>query len=174
MNTNKKFKIIKITVAASVLLVLVVIYYGLYSRIRLLSAQIGGAERSILVLEEKKRDLDSAATMLENFKNEIVSIENIFLSEENFVSFVNTLEDFGRKSGAKFIAKEANFPSDQSSQTVFSFSLGGGFKNIFQFLFLLDNSQYAGVLRKISLRREGSEAPGFIANIDYLIFNFRL
>ena len=174
MNKNSKVQIIKISVALLALLILILVYFNFYSRIKFLSGQIGSAERLIVILEEKKLDLDSAAVALLDLKNEMAVIKSAFLSEENFAVFVNTLEDFGRNSGAKFIAKEANFPKNESGSVEFSFSLNGEFKNIFRFLYLLDNSQYSGILRKISLHRDGEGSTSFTANIDYLIFNFRL
>lgn len=174
MSRNKKIQIIKITISLLALLFITFVYLGFYSKIKFLSEQIGNAERSIAILEEKRHDLDNAILDLEEFKDEITVIENSFLSEENFTVFINILEDFSRKSSAKFVAKEVNFPSDESNPAEFSFSLSGDFKNIFRFLYLLDNSQYSGILRKISLHRDGEESNIFMANIDYLIFNFRL
>ncbi len=174
MNKNRKIHIIKIGVAIFVLLVLILTYFSFYSKIKLLSGQIGSAERSIMILEEKRRDLDTAAVVLAGLESEVGAIKSAFLSEENFPVFINTLEDFGRNSGAKFTAKEANFPANESSQAELSFSLKGQFENIFRFLHLLDNSQYSGVLKKIFIYRDGDDSTGFSAEIDYLIFNFRL
>jgi len=78
------------------------------------------------------------------------------------------------KSEVGFIAKEANFSQNGSGQAEFSFSLKGDLKGVYRFLYLLDNSQYSGILRQASIRREGGESKDFTANIDYLIFNFRL
>jgi len=174
MNKNNKIQIIKVGASLVVVLVLVFVYFSFCSKIKLLSAQIHGAERSIKILEEKRKDLDAASVSLKGFKDEITIIESAFLSEENFVGFVNTLEDFGKKSEVGFIAKEANFSQNGSGQAEFSFSLKGDLKGVYRFLYLLDNSQYSGILRQASIRREGGESKDFTANIDYLIFNFRL
>src|SRR3989338_2301865 len=98
MNKNNKIQIIKVGASLVVVLVLVFVYFSFCSKIKLLSAQIHGAERSIKILEE------------------------------NFVGFVNTLEDFGKKSEVGFIAKEANFSQNGSGQAEFSFSLKGDLK----------------------------------------------
>lgn len=173
MNKNKKNHILKIIVTLFIILLLVFIYLFLYSKIKFLSAQIGDAKSLVLALEEKRHGLDTAKTVVEDFKEEIQIIENAFLSEENFINFVGSLEDFENKSGAEFTAKEANFPANKSGYVEFSFSLKGGGENIFRFLFLLDNSQYSGTLRKISFRRENEGSKNFIADVHYSIFNFK-
>lgn len=174
MNKNRKSQIVKIIAVSAVFMFLIFSYLKFYSAIKFLSSQIGGAERSIKILEEKRLDLDAGQAALKNFPSEKAIVQSAFLTEDNFVDFVNTLEGFGRQSGAKFAAREAKFPSDESSQVQFSFSLKGDFKSVFKFLFLLDNSQYSGILRKISLHSEGDSGRNFSADVDYLIFNFRI
>ena len=155
-----------------VLLFFVYAYYFIYSKIKILSAEIGSAARSIAVLDEKKKEFELAKSNLESQNKNLAVLESAFFSENDFVDLLDAFESIARKAGTKFEAKGATLPGSGKAAQI-SFELSGDFNSVAKFLVLLDNIRYVGMVNKFSLIKNDEKSKILSVNIDYLLFNFK-
>lgn len=147
-----------------------------YNKIKAASAIVLEAERDIVSFEKKEREFANAISDIENSGKNIAAIKNIYLNEDRFVSFVELLETLALRSGSKFKAESAALPAAGKEPASILFTVEGRFANIFNFISLLDNIPYAGLVENISVRQKAGETKGsgvLTARINYLIFSFR-
>lgn len=153
-------------------LILIYVYLFVFSKIKFLSKEMGSATKSIIILDEKKKDFELAKSNLEKQNENIAVLESAFLSESVFVDFLNNFEDIAKKAGAKFKAKGASLP-DSSGRAQISFEISGSFESIAKFLTLLDTIRYSGIINKFSLFKDSDDSGLLTASADYLLFNFK-
>lgn len=155
-----------------ILLFFMYAYFFIYSKIKFLSTETGSATRSITVLNEKKKEFEFAKSNLESQDKNLKVLESAFFSEDSFVDLLDTFESVAKKTGVKLEAKGATLPGSGKVAQI-SFELSGDFNSIAKFLVLLDKIRYTGTINKFSLSNKGESSKTLLANIDYLIFNFK-
>ena len=123
------------------------------------------------MLDEKRKEFEVAKLNLKNQEANLQILESAFFSESSFVDLLDVFEGLAKKAGVKFKAKGANFPETNGHAQI-SFELSGNFDSIAKFLVLLDNIRFSGLIFKFSLM-EGGKSSDLLANVDYLLFNFK-
>ena len=155
----------------------------LYQKIKLASAVVLEAEQNIASLEKKQRELTGAISAISVSGDNITAINNIYLNEDNFVDLVELLESLALESGNAFKAESAMLPARPAGGPTAGkepasilFTVEGRFANIYNFITLLDNIPYAGLIENISVgpKTDGTKNTGILtARINYLIFSFK-
>lgn len=148
----------------------------LYRKIEIASAVVLQAEQSIASFEKRTREFSNAISDIKNSEKNIAAIKDIYLDEDRFVSFVELLETLASRSGNGFKAESAVLPTVDKEPASILFTIEGGFANIFNFITLLDNIPYTGLIENVSVRPKADGAKGarvLTARINYLIFSFR-
>lgn len=170
--TNTK-SLLKMICGAISFVFLVYSYFFIYSKIRLLSAETSAAKRSIIMLDEKRKEFELAKSNFERQSSNVTTLESVFFSENNFVDLLNTFEKLGRTAGVKFQAKDIKIPESGGGEARISFELLGNFESIAKFLVLLDNGRYSGMVNAFSLFKEDEDPKILTTKIDYLLFNYK-
>ena len=169
---------------SNLLLALSVVFAGLlisadlflYQKIKSASAVVLEAEQGIVSLEKKQREFISAVADVKASENSITAIQNIYLNEDTFVNLVKLLENLALKSGNVFKAESARLPAAGKEPASILFTIEGRFANVYNFITLLDNIPYAGLIEDISIgsKTDGAKSSGILtARINYLIFSFK-
>ncbi len=148
----------------------------LYQKIETASAVVLEARQEIASFEKNSREFANAILDIKNAETNIAAVKNTYLDEDGFVSFVELLEMLALKSGNGFKAESAALPVAGKEPASILFMIEGRFANIYNFITLLDNIPYAGLIEGISIRPKESGAKGagiLTAKINYLIFSFK-
>lgn len=147
-------------------------YFFVYSKIKFLSSETSLAKRSMVMINEKRKEFEFAKSNLDKQNKNVEALESAFFSESGFVDLLNSFENLSKKVGVKFEAKGAKLP-ELGGEAEISFELSGNFSSIAKFLVLLDNIRYSGAVNKFSLFKNDEESKLLTANIDYLIFSYK-
>ncbi len=169
---------------SNLLLMLSIIFAGLlisanwllYQKIKSASAIVLEAEQNIASLEKKQRELTGAISAISVSGDNITAINNIYLNEDNFVDLVELLESLASESGNAFKAESARLPTAGKEPASILFTIDGRFADVYNFITLLDNIPYAGLIENISIgpKTDGTKNTGILtARINYLIFSFK-
>lgn len=148
----------------------------LYQKIESASAIVLEAQQEIASFEKKTREFANAVLDIKNAENNIAAVKSTYLDEDRFVGFVELLEALAFKSGNGFKAESAVLPVAGKEPASILFTIEGRFANIFNFIALMDNIPYAGLIEDISIRQKESDAKGagiLTARIKYLILSFK-
>ena len=187
LSRNKKI-IIWILAAGTALGIISAAAWFLYSKIQSTSAVLAEAENKIKILEEKGRELSKNTSVLEEYKDKITLLEGYTLSDSTFVDFVKLLENLAVKSGIKFTAENAKLPASPTKrgepastneEASISFKIEGAGAEIFDFLALLDQMPFSGIVDTLAISAKTIEpaklkSGAFQAKINYTVFNFEI
>lgn len=169
--TNKKI-IILLIISVCVLLALGATDWYLYQFIQKESASIKSAGTAIAILEDKERDLASAKNSVEEKKKDIEKINEAFLTEDSFVTFLKLLEKIAGQSGVVFQAERATLPSSANGRAELNFTIHGNYAGITNFFSLFDQVPYAGIVDQVSIMPDGIGKKTLFARAHFIIFNF--
>ena len=92
------------------------------------------------------------------------------------MNIVKLLEGLALKSGNAFKAESASLPTAGKEPASIIFTVEGRFANVYNFITLLDNVPYAGLINDMSVasKADGTKSTGILtARINYLIFSFK-
>ena len=187
LNRNKKI-VIWILAAGTVLGIVLAVAWFLYSKIQSVSAVLSEAESKINVLETKGLELSKNISVLEEYGDEIALLESSTLSDSTFVDFVKLLENLAVKSGVKFTAENAKLPASPTKrgepaspneEASISFKIEGTGATIFDFLTLLDQIPFSGIVENLAVSAKTIEpaklkSGQFQTKINYAVFNFEI
>src|SRR3989338_2205257 len=136
----------------------------LYQKIKSASSIVLEAEQNITSLEKKRRELASAISDIKAAENQIIAIQNIYLNENTFVNIVKLLEGLALKSGNAFKAESASLPTAGKEPASIIFTVEGRFANVYNFITLLDNVPYAGLINDMSVasKADGTKSTGIL------------
>ncbi|OGF62981.1 hypothetical protein A2926_04475 [Candidatus Giovannonibacteria bacterium RIFCSPLOWO2_01_FULL_44_40] len=183
--SNKK-PVLMLGLMILILAALIVFTWFLYQKIKEASAVVAEAEGKIALLEKKGREFSLAESGIRDYEKEIEFLEGAFLNESRFVDFLRLLESMSREANVNFSAKSARVPllsdqgksASQTQEAVLSFELTGNFGAVANFIAMLDNIPYAGLIESLNIvpqAEPGQKSTGkLLAKINYIIFNFDL
>jgi hypothetical protein len=172
MLRNHKQTIILLIISVCVLVALIASAVFLYNFIKIKSTSIISAKTEIATLEAKEKDLNNTKNDLELLKKDIEKIDQAFLSEESFVTFLKLLEMIAQKSGVMFQAETANLPQSSGGKAELSFRVQGDYPSIIKFFALFDQIPYAGIIDQVSILPDNTKKTELTARARYVIFNF--
>lgn len=172
---NKQKNIILIASALLFVAGLFYLSWLLYNNMLALSKIVAGAEAKVALLAKKEYEFSLIEASLKDFETDIRTLENVFVKESAFVSFVELLEGLARKSNVKFVAESAKLPQRKEEQAVITFRVEGSLQAINNFLALLDNMPFSGLVENLTIipkQERGKKTGTLEARINYFIFNF--
>ncbi|MEK9175245.1 MAG: hypothetical protein AAB795_01480 [Patescibacteria group bacterium] len=144
----------------------------LYNYIQAQGASIKSAKIAIVVLEDKEKDLINAKNNLELLKEDITKIDQAFLSEASFVTFLKLLEALAQKSGVIFQAENADLPRSSDGKAELNFMVRGDYPSLIKFFSLLDQIPYSGIIDQVSISPDSTKNSTLIVRARYVVFNF--
>ncbi len=109
-------------------------------------------EREKLAMNEKELQ---NATSLKGLINEINDdkkiIDTFFINKESAINFIENLESIARQTGASVKIENANIEGAGGDSFSFQINLEGEFRQIFQYLILMENTHYLIDVKKTTL-----------------------
>lgn len=137
-------------------------------------------EKELSVAKANIRNIENLKNLLNEIGGKNKKISSAFLSKNDFVGFIETLENLSRSSGLEMkitsieLGEKDGDADEKSKKPVLSFTAGGRFQDIVQFISLISYLPYQVEFDSISLQKSslGNEQGLWDLKINITVLNY--
>lgn len=153
-------------ISAVVVLFVISGYVTFFLIIKHKNEQVSLFSQEIELYTNRENSIRNADKIAEDFKEDIEKLNSYFLTEDNVVSFIETIEDFGQKSdveikiGSVDVAQPNSKKSTDSTLTL-RVDAKGSWSSVLTFMEYIENTTYSIDLNKVALSSVSSVVPFF-------------
>ncbi len=151
MKDNKKLTL-SIVLAVAVNIAAIFGWLFVFFEIQKSQKSILEAQAEIYQADRRLSNVGPLGALLKDTEKDKEKIESAFLNSQNLVGFIEKLESLGRKTETDVAVKSIKLP-DQSEikEPHFEIQVRGSFRDLFQYIFLLENLPYQISFERINL-----------------------
>ncbi len=155
--------------AAFLVCVIAIIGYGFwYAAIEAKSTAVATIENQILTRTETASRIASVRTSLAEISGDEASVQNYFLPETGVVSFINNLEDQGKKQGSSVsVLSVATNTIAGQSVLAFTLSIKGTFDAVMRTIGNIEYAPYDLSISTLAISQDGKN--GWHADLTFLV-----
>lgn len=170
MGPTKKIYLSSFIFGLFVILLIIFSIYPLFKEVKKNSENLLLQKKKLILFEIEKENIKELEKNFKNYQADLTRIENLFITPEVPIEFINFLETISKDSKieleissiVKETGKEASWPS-----LSFQLSAIGSFPNFLKFLKKLENSPYLIEIfnfniQKLTKKELGAFSPGDI------------
>ncbi len=133
----------------------VLICFYLYIEIKKEKISLYEIVKESMVLEKEAQANKLLASQIPEIKESEQKIDLIFLKKEEIISFIETLENLGKKTSVSVKLSSVRVGEGKEEKPSLSLELEGEFKQIFNYLLLMENLPYQIIIDDLDLRAGG-------------------
>ncbi|MFH1979139.1 MAG: hypothetical protein ABII97_02045 [Patescibacteria group bacterium] len=136
--------------------------------------KVSEVKKELVSFEQKIKGMKNAEFLMATNKEFYREMKSIFLKKEDLIVFVEELEFLAEKSGVNLEIKSINVPSGDSGRPEIGIGVEGNFRNIYNYLVLLENDMYQTEIKKFYFQKLSKNKDGFAwaANLELGLLSY--